>query len=187
MSVDGSMLGGMTTYATALLRDGFQRIHDDVPSVLDGLSADELLWRPDDAANPIGWLVWHLTRQQDIQIAHLAKLRSPWLTTWQERFGLPYERNASGYGMTSAEVGAYDVTDPELLIGYQDATYELTAAWLDEIDALDGGADAEWARVIDRAYTPPVTVAVRALSVFDDAAKHLGQAEYVKGLVQRRR
>jgi hypothetical protein len=41
--------------------------------------------------------------------------------------------------------------------------------------------------VIDARWDPPVTVAVRIVSVLEDAAKHLGQAEYVRGMVERRR
>ena len=47
--------------------------------------------------------------------------------------------------------------------------------------------DAAYERVVDDAWDPPVTVAVRLVSVVDDAAKHLGQAQYLKGLVERRR
>jgi hypothetical protein len=48
-------------------------------------------------------------------------------------------------------------------------------AWLDTV------TDADWSRVIDESWDPPVTVAVRAVSILEDSAKHLGQAEYVRG------
>ena len=41
----------------------------------------------------------------------------------------------------------------------------------------------EFSRVIDAAWDPPVTVAVRLVSIVDDAAQHAGQAAYVRGLV----
>ena len=58
--------------ATALLRDGFARVGSGVHVVLEGLDNEELSWRVAPEANPLGWLVWHLSRQQDLQVAHLA-------------------------------------------------------------------------------------------------------------------
>jgi hypothetical protein len=173
----------MTTDTTQdLLLDGFGRIHEGLPAVVDGLSVDELLWRPDADANHIAWLLWHLARQQDDQIAHLAEGRSAWLTGgWVDRFALPYPRHVHGYGMSSADVGRFTVADPGLFAGYHDAVHEQTVALVEQLD------DAAYARVVDADWDPPVTVGVRVVSVLDDGVKHLGQAEYVRGLVERRR
>ncbi len=170
-----------TDLARTVLVDGFERIRDGVPALLDGLGADALLWRADDDANPIGWLVWHLSRQQDAQVAHLAGGDPVWTSAdWCSRFGLPYEPSAHGFGQSSAEVAAFDVTDTALLAGYQGAVHDATVA------ALEGFSAQDYGRVIDDRWDPPVTVVARLVSVLDDAAKHLGQAEYVKGLAQRR-
>ena len=83
--------------------------------------------------------------------------------------------------MSSEDVGRFTVADPRLFAAYQGAVHERTVALLDELD------DAAYGRVIDESWDPPVTVGVRLISVLDDAAKHLGQAEYVRGLVERRR
>lgn len=165
-----------------LLLDGYGRIGEGVPAVIEGLSVEELLWRPDAQANHIAWLVWHLARQQDDQLAHLGGLPSRWLDhDWVSRFDLPYPRDAHGYGMSDSEVGAFRLDDPSLLTAYHADVHDLTAqviasltpVWLDE--------------VIDRNWDPPVTAGVRIVSIVDDAAKHLGQAEYLRGLVVRRR
>jgi hypothetical protein len=47
--------------------------------------------------------------------------------------------------------------------------------------------DDDWDEVVDRNWDPPVTMGVRAMSVLEDSAKHLGQAEYVRGILLRRR
>jgi hypothetical protein len=165
----------------SLLTDGFGRIHEGVPAVISSLTVAELLWRPDADANHIAWLVWHLTRQQDAQIAHLADTKSVWRTQgWADRFALPYPPQAHGYGMSSEEVGAFTLSDPSLLVGYHADVHALTERYVSALTPEGLG------RVIDRGWVPPVTVSVRIVSVLDDAAKHLGQAEYVRGLVQRR-
>lgn len=177
-----------TSPARDLLVDGFERIRDGVPGAVDGLSADDLLWRPDADANHIAWLLWHLARQQDDQVAGLAEATGTgdgapvWRSGgWAERFALPYSPDAHGWGMTSAEVGAFTVADPMLFAAYHSAVHARTVAL---VDAL---TDDDYEQVVDEAWDPPVTVAVRLVSVLDDAAKHLGQAQYVKGLVERRR
>ncbi len=164
-----------------LLVDGFERIAEGVPAVIEGLSVPELLWQPDAAANSIAWLVWHLTRQQDEQVAQLAGTTSVYADGWERDFALGYPSGAHGYGMTPADVAAFALTTPTLLTGYHAATHEATTRYLADLEPGDQD------RVVDRSWTPPVTVATRIVSVLEDAAKHLGQAEYVRGLVVRRR
>src|SRR4051794_35290428 len=145
-----------TDPARTLLTDGFERIHEGVPEVVTGLTRDELLWRPDAAANHIAWLVWHLARQQDDQVAALADDEPVWTADgWVDRFELPYPRGVHGWGMSSEDVGRFTVADPRLFAAYQGAVHERTVALLDELD------DPAYGRVIDESWDPPVTVGVR--------------------------
>lgn len=167
-----------TDLARSVLLDGFQRIEEGVGEVLDGLGPDDLRWRPGPRANPVGWLLWHLSRQQDAQLAAIAGEEEAWLAGgWRERFDLPYPPDAHGYGQDVEEVGLLAVDDPSLLVGYAAAVHELTRR------LVEGLGEEDYARVVDEDRDPPVTVAVRVYSVLEDAAKHLGQAEYVKGLL----
>lgn len=166
---------------TDVLLDGFQRIEEGVGAVLDGRTVDELRWRPDPGANPIGWLLWHLSRQQDAQLAEIAGEDQVWSAGgWRERFALPYGPEEMGFGQDAAAVGRFTLHDPGLLSGYAAGVHDLTRRLLAGLGAED------YARVIDASWDPPVTVAVRLYSVLDDAAKHLGQAEYLAGMVDRR-
>jgi hypothetical protein len=40
--------------------------------------------------------------------------------------------------------------------------------------------------VIDDSWDPPVTVSIRLVSIIADCLQHVGQAAYVRGIVQRR-
>lgn len=177
-------MGGMaadTELVKSMLLDGFGRIDEGVSAVVDGLSLDDLRWRPDADANPLGWLVWHLTRQQDAQLAQVGDVKPVWSSEgWREKFDPPYPPNAHGYGMSSADVGQFTVADPSLLTGYQSAT---RAAAEQIIGRLTGD---DYVRIIDESWDPPVTIAARVYSVLEDAAKHLGQAEYVRGMIERK-
>jgi hypothetical protein len=162
-----------------LLTDAFARVHDLVPSVVDGLTADQLLWRPDADANPIGWLVWHLTRVQDDHLAGVAD-RAQVYPDWADLFGLPYDVGDIGYGHTRAEVAAFRLTDPGLLTGYHEAVHAMT------VEVVSRLSDADFDRVVDESFDPPVTAAVRLVSVLNDITQHVGQAAYVRGLAERR-
>lgn len=171
-----------TDIALALLTDGFHRIPEGVEAVVEGLSIDELLWRPDTDANHIAWLLWHAARQQDEQVAALGAADPAWSAQgWTDRFGLDYPEGSHGYGMSSDEVGAFRLEEPALLVGYHEAVHDLTRQVLGGFDRV------AYDRVINANWDPPVTVGIRIISVLDDAIKHLGQAEYVRGLLLRRR
>ncbi|KUG59421.1 hypothetical protein AVL62_07055 [Serinicoccus chungangensis] len=163
-----------------LLVDGFSRVEEGVGAVLEGLGAEQLRWRPDAEANPVGWLLWHLLRQQDAQLARLAGREEEWAQGWRERFDLPYPPDAMGYGQDAAEVGRFELCDTGLLLGYAGAVHASTRRLVEGWDAADLD------RVVDDTWDPPVTVGVRVCSVLEDALKHLGQAEYVAGLARRR-
>lgn len=51
--------------AKDILTDAFGRLPDLVHAVVRDLTVDQLRWTPAPGANPIGRLVWHLTRVQD--------------------------------------------------------------------------------------------------------------------------
>ena len=165
------------TPAVALLDDGFTRIGEHVASVVDGLGADDLSHRIAPDANTIGWLVWHLLRVQDDHVADAAGTEQVWLSGgWADRFALPFDHDATGYGQSSDEVAAVRTTS-ELLAGYGEAVVGATRAW------LRGLSDDDLDRVVDDAWDPPVTLGARLVSVTQDDLLHLGQAEYLRGLL----
>jgi Protein of unknown function (DUF664) len=160
-----------------LLLDGFDRVRDAVHGVLDGLTVESLCWRPVAGANPMGWLVWHLTRVQDDHVAAAAGVEQRWHADgWVERFGLPFGDDATGYGQDPAEVAKVAV-GADLLAAYHDAVHAATAAYLRTL------GDADLDRIVDRRWDPPVTLGVRLVSVLEDDLQHAGQAAYVRGLL----
>src|SRR4051794_14255878 len=83
-----------------LLADALGRVREQMPELVEGLSEDDLAWRPDPEANSIAWLVWHLTRIEDDHVSHLAAVEQEWVAGgWAERFGLPFDVREHGYSM----------------------------------------------------------------------------------------
>ena len=165
---------------TELLADAFESIRDAVHPAVNGLSADQLAFRPDDGSNSIAWLVWHLTRIQDDQVAALAGHEQVWTAGgWAGRFALPLDVSDTGYGHDPQTV-ARVTAEAGSLLGYFEDVHEHT---MQVVGALDAG---ELARVVDASWSPPVTVGRRLVSVIVDDLQHVGQAAYVRGLVERR-
>ena len=50
---------------------------------------------------------------------------------------------------------------------------------------LEGLTPGDLDKVVDRRWDPPVTMGVRLVSVADDCLQHVGQAAYVRGLLER--
>lgn len=160
-----------------LLIDAHSRIQEVVHEVVEGLDDKALAARPDETANSIAWLVWHLTRVQDDHLADAGGYEQVYTAGgWHERLGLPLDAADTGYAHTSDQVALVQLS-AEQLLGYYDAVHARTVEFLQSVtdDSLD--------RIVDRRWDPPVTLGVRLVSVINDCDQHAGQAAYVKGLL----
>jgi hypothetical protein len=163
-----------------LLEDLFGRVDENVTEVVKGLSAEQLAAPPTPGANTIGWLVWHLSRVQDHHVSELLGRDQVWVTEpWPARFGLPDDPDDTGYGHSPEEVAGVRPDGPDALTGYYAAVRARTTELLAGVDAA--GLD----RVVDSRWDPPVTLGVRLVSIADDECQHVGQAAYVRGLLER--
>jgi Protein of unknown function (DUF664) len=173
-----SVAGMSNTDAAAqeLLRDAFTRLIEHVEDLTDGLTDEMSSYRPTPEANSIAWLIWHSARVQDIQLAGVAGVEQVWTRDdWVDRFGLQLPRNDTGYGHGADEVAK--VRAPaELLSGYYHAVHKLTLEYIASVTA------DELSRIVDTNWDPPVTASARLVSIIDDCAQHLGQADYVRGI-----
>ncbi|MFF8929645.1 DUF664 domain-containing protein [Streptomyces longwoodensis] len=166
-------------HAKDILIDGYGRIREEVHAAVDGLDPEDLNARPTPETNSIAWLVWHLTRVQDDHLADAFGLDQVWLAQdWQKRFGLDLPPRDIGYGHSPGQVAEVRVDSADLLTGYHDAVHAQS------LQALRGVGAADLDRVVDRRWDPPVTLGVRLVSVLSDDLQHVGQAAYVRGLLQ---
>jgi Protein of unknown function (DUF664) len=163
-----------------LLLTAYDDVEEAVRGALDGIDPALLTERLDPDANTIGWLVWHLTRVQDDHVAEVAGVEQAWTAAgWADRFGLPFDPAATGYGFSSEDVAATRIPSAGLLLDYAAAVHARTAEF------LRGLSDDDLDRIVDRRWDPPVTLGVRLVSVLSDDLQHIGQAAYVRGLLER--
>ena len=166
---------------TQLLLDAFGRIPETVHSVVDGLTAEELTLRLDPKANSIAWLVWHLSRIEDDHVAAVAGRSQVWASAgWARRWGLPFENSDTGFGHTAKQVAAV-TGDAAMLLGYFDAVHAMATGF------VLGLSDADLNRVVDENWDPPVTLGVRLVSVAGHNFEQAAQADFIRGVVERKR
>lgn len=161
-----------------VLTDMFGRVRDITHNVVEGLSDDNLVFRPNGSANSIAWLIWHLTRVQDDHLAGAMNAEQVWTRDgWAGKFKLPFDDAATGYGFSSDEVASVRAS-ADLLLGYHDAVHKQTVEYIQKLAPEDYNA------IVDKHWNPPVTLAVRLVSVLSDDLQHAGQAAYLHGLLK---
>ena len=162
--------------AREILRDSFTRIIEHVDGLTDDLADEVSFYRPTPEANSICWLIWHSARIQDAQLAEIAGIEQVWFSGgWVDRFALDLPRDAHGYGHTAAEVAKVRVP-ADLLSGYYHAVHKMSLEYVATVTVEELGC------VVDENWSPPVTASARLVSIIDDCAQHLGQADYVRGI-----
>jgi uncharacterized damage-inducible protein DinB len=165
-----------------LLIDALGRVEESMRTTLDGLSPEQLAFRPAESANSIGWLAWHLTRVQDDHMSELAGRAQAWVEDgWHARFNRPSDPDDTGFGNTPEQVGSLRPESAQVLLDYYAAVHQRSVEYVRSLT----GADLE--RVVDERWDPPVTAGVRLVSVVNDCTQHVGQMAYVRGLIEDRR
>jgi hypothetical protein len=168
--------------SAGLLVDAFGRIRETVSDAVYGLTPQQLAHRVDTDANPIGWLIWHLTRIQDDHVAAAFGVPQVWSAGgWAAAFGLAADSADTGYGHNRVQVAAVAeaVASATRLTDYHEATYQQT------VKLVSGITDPDLDRVVDTSWRPPVTLGVRLVSVINDDMQHAGQAAFVRGILLR--
>jgi hypothetical protein len=162
-----------------LLVDAFNRIREGAHEAVEGLTPEQLGHRLTAHSNSISWLVWHLARIQDDHIADVAGIPQVWTGDgWHSRLGLPFAPQDTGYGHGPEEVVAVSGLTGHQLTGYLDAVHEQTVGYVSELTPEELG------RIVDERWDPPVTLGVRLVSIINDDQQHVGQAAFVRGLLQ---
>ncbi len=145
-------------------------------TALDGLTPKELTWQPGPESNPIGFLAWHVARDEDsiIQGSCLQKPQIWVRDRWYARFKLP--QDASGNGYTAEQVRTFPLPDIALVKAYLDAVRSETLPYLKGLKA----ADLEMSRLT--AAGAKRTIAQRLSHLVVEESQHMGQIGYLRGL-----
>ena len=164
-----------------VLVDAYGRIQEIVHRAVGGLSPEQLTVQLEPGTNSVAWLVWHLTRVQDDHLSDVEGAEQVWTSGgWMERFGLPFDRHATGYGHGAADVrgGTRRLGGPLGWVPRRGARTDRTVPPAAHRQRPRAGGRHR----VDSA----VTLGVRLVSVISDNLQHAGQAAFVRGVIERR-
>jgi len=148
-----------------------------VKTAVNGLSHEELTWRPGDEANNIGFILWHQIRAEDVLVHDWIEQKPQvWVTeTWYERLKLPENPQDDGWGYTAEQVAAFPVPELKDLMEYAEATQAQTIEYL----------KAATPDKLDQVLKTPMgelTIGQTFALLLSEIAQHTGQIAYLRGL-----
>ena len=163
--------------AAELYLDAMGRADGTLRRALEDLSLDELRAQPAGAgSNPIGWLVWHISRGRASLASGITGTDSVWETGgWAARFGMEGEVPR----FVPEDVHTFDPKSPETLMGFFSEAAEKAYG------AVRGLSDEDIEREVPtRPGRPPAPISSRlALGLFEDI-QQIGQVAYLRGLIR---
>ncbi len=171
----------MTTDAAQLAKGVLDRNETILFKALEGLTAEDLRLQPEPDSNPIGWLMWHLSRVQDNHVSAMAGKQHVWITEgWNARFNRQDQPPADrGRGHTSEQVREFRAPDVETLVGYYKAVRAATNAFLDSLSDADLDRPVP---TVEGNDTVPLRTRLEMFLV--DGLQHSGQIAYLRGLLK---
>ena len=157
------------------IEDAFRQEKEFLTEAVSDLTSAELAWRAGPEANPIGWILWHMLRVEDMWFQFFIQ-RKPELWErdgWNEKFGLPTRDN--GFGHTLEQVAEFPALDRNELVRYGDAVRAET------LEYLKGLASDDF-NVVPREQRPEMSVGAIFRQVVGELFQHQGHISYLKGL-----
>jgi hypothetical protein len=162
---------------TEFIEDALRREHDLLMEAVHDLTPEELAWRAGPEANPIGWILWHMIRVEDMWLQFFVQGRVEiWEREgWYLKFRLP-TRNL-GFGHTPEQVSRFPLLDLPELIKYGEAVRGGT------LDCLGTLGPEDYDR-IPRERRPEMSVGAVFRQVVGELFQHQGHISYLKGLIR---
>jgi len=166
-----------------LISDQFDRIERELALIFEGLTAEDLDRQPTPDCNSIGWLVWHLTRSLDRNMSELMDKEQLWISDkWHARFNRSSDPGDTGYKHTSEQVRSFVSPGSYISMGYLRAILNRIQGYIENnLNESD----------LDRTTLSPTlqntaSVMSRLSGEVRHAFMHIGQADYVRGLLKQR-
>ncbi len=157
------------------IEDAFSKEHEFLMDAVRDLTPEELAWRPGHEANPMGWILWHMLRVEDMWFQFFIQ-RQPeiWESEgWNEKFGLPTRDN--GFGHTQEQVDGFPAVDLTELILSGNVVRDDTLANIK-------GLVTEDYDVVTRELRPEMSVGAIFRQVSGEGYQRQGDLAYLKGM-----
>jgi hypothetical protein len=159
----------------------FLRIEDELGQALKGLTVEDLNRQPAPDCNSIGWLAWHLTRLHDRNMSELMGEEQLWITDkWYLKFGRAPDPGETGVGHTTEQAKGFKSPDSQVIMDYHRPVLKRIEQYIntrlteEELDRIT------WSPTLKN--TAPVSGRIKG--VIQQGFLHVGQAGYVRGMLQ---
>lgn len=156
---------------------GLQRCHQATVRAVDGLTAEEMAWRPGPEANPIGLILFHQARSEDIFVQRVRGGPSVWESgIWYEKLGVPEDE--AGGGFSAEQVASFHSPELKDLLAYGEAVHLGSLEYLKGLtpDKLDQKIQIHLGRTVE------FTIGALFALIIAHASQHAGEMAYVRGL-----
>ena len=162
------------------IEDAFDTEHEYLMDALGDLTPEEMMWRAGPEANPIGWILWHMTRVEDMWFQFFIQRQTEiWERDgWNERFGLPTRDN--GFDHTLEQVANFPAYDLSEMLSYGAAVRSATLAYLKTLTP-------EQMDQVPREARPEMTVGRICRPVIGDVYQHHGHIADPRGIARARK
>ncbi|MGE3074044.1 MAG: DinB family protein [Dehalococcoidia bacterium] len=117
----------------SILRSSLKSMHQLLDKAVEGMTAEQLNFRPQEGGVSGFFSLWHYVRTEDNIINFVTQGKpTVWLEGgYNETFGLP--RNSQGTGMTTDEANAVQIHDVAKWHEYQQGVWAATDKYLAEM------------------------------------------------------
>ena len=172
--------------ALQLIKDRVRLAHRQALSLAESVTADQLAWRPTPRAHSIAWTLWHIARCADQLGIEMAAPGTDRTEIWTNddlarRWKLePAVFGINGAGTEVSDDVAATVAPParDELLGYARRAFESEESTVDAIDTKALAREYDSGLLQKR-----TTVGESLLICLTHENRHLGELEYVKGLL----
>ncbi len=160
-------------------------IHQQILKVVDGLTDDQLAWRPVPRAHSLGWTLWHVARTADAFQASVPD-PDPKEQIWQrEDLANKWSLAEALMGTNGLGTGVDDDVAATLspppkggLLDYAKTAFGALDAIVDKLD------EAVWCKEHNSTFFDgPATIGRSVIAAISHDSRHLGEMEYIKGLM----
>lgn len=161
-----------------ILRNSLKSMHGMLDKAVEGMTAEQLNFRPSEGGVSAFFSLWHYVRTEDNIINFVAQKKpTVWLEGgYDERFALP--RTSQGTGMTEDEANAVQIHDVPAWLEYQRKVWEATDAYLGSMSP----AEFEERKVtIKPLGEMPLWDGIYGVCL-SHGYRHVGEIEYVRGV-----
>ncbi len=168
----------MTVTPHALLRTSLVSMHNMLDKAVEGMTAEQFNFRPQEGGVTAFFSLWHYVRTEDNIIQWVTQQKpTVWLEgAYDTKFGLP--RTSQGTGMTEEQARAITIADVPGWLEYQKQVWDATDAFLANMSSSEFD-------------TRRVTIKpLGEMTLWDGiygiglshGYRHVGEIEYVRGV-----